>query len=96
MKTQSSVLSNKRNARIERLLSSPPSGFWISKGYRRTLSVVSVVFSYYYLITLLLPVSISDMLQNPLRAADGVLYLDKLDATENFIYELANVLTGFA
>lgn len=83
-----------RKAKIERLLSSPPSGFWISKGYRRTLSVVSVVFSYYYLITLLLPVSISDMLQNPLRSADGVLYLDKLDATENFIYELANVLTG--
>jgi len=95
MKTQNSVMSNRRNARIERLLSSPPSGFWISKGYRRTLSVVSVVFSYYYLTTLLLPVSISDMLQNPLRAADGVLYLDKLDATENFIYEFANVLAGF-
>ena len=94
MKTPKLFLANMNKAKIERLLNTPPSGFWISKGYRRTLSVVSVVFSYYYLITLLLPVSISGMLQNPLRAADGVLYLDKLDATEKFIYELANVLTG--
>ncbi len=94
MKTPKLFLADMRRAKIERLLSTPPSGFWISKGYRRTLSVVSVVFSYYYLITLLLPVSISEMLQNPLRANDGVLYLDDLDATENFIYELANVLTG--
>ena len=94
MKTPKLFLANMNKAKIERLLNTPPSGFWISKGYRRTLCVVSVVFSYYYLITLLLPVSISEMLQNPLRAADGVLYLDKLDATEKFIYELANVLTG--
>lgn len=94
MKTLKLFLADMRKAKIERLLSTPPSGFWISKGYRRTLSVVSVVFSYYYLITLLLPVSISDMLQNPLRAADGVLYWDKLDATEKFICELGNVLTG--
>lgn len=94
MKTPKLFLADIRKAKIERLLSTPPSGFWISKGYRRTLSVVSVVFSYYYLITLLLPVSISEMLQNPLRADDGVLYLDDLDPTENFIYELANVLTG--
>lgn len=94
MKTPTLFLADIRKAKIERLLSTPPSGFWISKGYRRTLSVVSVVFSYYYLITLLLPVSISEMLQNPLRADDGVLYLDDLDSTENFIYELANVLTG--
>lgn len=94
MKTPKLFIANMRKAKIERLLGTPPSGFWISKGYRRTLSVVSVVFSYYYLITLLLPVSIREMLQNPLRADDGVLYLDDLDSTENFIYELANVLTG--
>ena len=94
MKTPKLFLADMRKAKIERLLSTPPSGFWISKGYRRTLSVVSVLLSYYYLITLLLPVSISEMLQNPLRADDGVLYLDDLDASENFIYEFANVLTG--
>jgi hypothetical protein len=94
MKTPTLFLADMRKAKIERLLSTPPSGFWISKGYRRTLSVVSVLFSYYYLITLLLPVSISEMLQNPLRADDGVLYLDDLDATENFVYELGNVFSN--
>lgn len=92
MKTPSSVLSIMRKAKIERLLSSPPSGFWISKGYRRTLSVVSVVFSYFYLATLLIP--IPELLQNPLRDNEGVLNHDKLDATENFIYEFANVIAG--
>ncbi len=99
MKTPGFFLADMRKAKIERLLSAPPSGFWISKGYRRTLSVISVVVSYYYLITLLLPISIQEMLQNPLRADDGVLYLDKLDATENFIYQLGNVfasLGGFS
>jgi hypothetical protein len=92
MKTPSSVLSNMRKAKIERLLSSPPSGFWISKGYRRTLSVVSIVFSYFYLATLLIP--IPELLQKPLRDSKGVLNHDKLDATEKFIYEFANVIAG--
>jgi hypothetical protein len=91
MKTPKLFLADMRKAKIERLLSTPPRGFWISKGYRRTLSVFSVVVSYYYLITLLLPVSISELLHNSIRADDGVLYLDKLDATENFIYQLGNV-----
>ncbi len=91
MKTPGSLLSDMRTAKIERLLSSPPSGFWVSKGYRRTLSVVSVVFSYYYLITLLIP--ITEILHNPLRGKDGI-NIDKLDASERFIYEFAYVLAG--
>ena len=91
MKIPGSLLSDMRQAKIERLLSSPPSGFWISKGYRRTLSVVSVVFSYYYLITLLIP--IPEILHDPLRGKNGI-NIDKLDASERFTYEFAYVLAG--
>ena len=91
MKKAGSLLSDMRQAKIERLLSSPPTGFWISKGYRRTLSIVSVVFSYYYLITLLIP--ITEILHNPLRGTDGI-NIDKLDEYQRFIYEFAYVLAG--
>jgi hypothetical protein len=91
MKKSGSLLSDMRQAKIERLLSSPPSGFWISKGYRRTLSVVSVVFSYYYLVTLLIP--IPEILHDPLRGKDGI-NIDKLDASQRFTYEFAYVLAG--
>ena len=91
MKKSGSLLSDMRQAKIERLLSSPPSGFWISKGYRRTLSVVSVVFSYYYLITLLIP--IPEILHDPLRGKNGI-NIDKLDASQRFTYEFAYVLAG--
>jgi hypothetical protein len=44
-----------RNARIERILSTPPSGIMISSGFRRFLSITAVVVSYLYLATLLVP-----------------------------------------
>jgi hypothetical protein len=93
MKTPKLFLADMRRAKIERLLSTPPSGFWVSKGYRRTLSVVSVVVSYFHLITLLIP-TLPQMLEQPLRNEEGVLDMDKLDATENFIADLADFIRG--
>jgi predicted outer membrane lipoprotein len=49
------VFARMRNARIERILSTPPTGFMISSGFRRFLSITAVVVSYLYLATLLLP-----------------------------------------
>ena len=92
MKTPKLFLADMRKAKIERLLSTPPSGFWISKGYRRTLSVVSVVLSYYYLITLLVP--ITALIHEQFRAADGSINIDKLDANQRFVFELGYVLSG--
>jgi hypothetical protein len=44
-----------RNARIERILSTPPSGIMVSPWFRRFLSITAVVVSYLYLATLLVP-----------------------------------------
>ena len=49
------VFGRMRNARIERILSTPPTGLMISSGFRRFLSITAVVVSYLYLATLLVP-----------------------------------------
>jgi hypothetical protein len=55
MTNQWNVFARMRNARIERILSTPPRGFLVSPFVRRLLSVTAVVFSYLYLFALLLP-----------------------------------------
>ena len=49
------VFARMRNARIERILSTPPRGFLISPLVRRLLAVIAVVFSYLYLFVLAIP-----------------------------------------
>jgi hypothetical protein len=55
MTSTPNVFERMRNARIERILSTPPSGIMISSGFRRFLSITAVVVSYLYLATLLVP-----------------------------------------
>jgi hypothetical protein len=49
------VFARMRNARIERILSTPPRGFLVSPLVRRLLAVTAVVFSYLYLFVLAIP-----------------------------------------
>jgi hypothetical protein len=90
MNNPKTIIANMRGARIERLLSTPPRGFLVSKGFRRFLCVVAVVFSYFYLFTMLVPVQ--KLVYDQLRSSDGVLYLDKLDSTQSFLWDLANTI----
>ena len=55
MTSKPNVFGRMRNARIERILSTPPRGLLISPFVRRLLSVTAVVFSYMYLFALMLP-----------------------------------------
>ena len=55
MTSKPNVFGRMRNARIERILSTPPSGIMVSPWFRRFLSITAVVVSYLYLATLLVP-----------------------------------------
>jgi hypothetical protein len=79
-----------REAKIERLLSTPPSGFWVSKGFRRSLCIIAVVFSYFYLITLFIPISF--LILGLIRDGDGVINLDTIEPAQSFLYSLANII----
>jgi len=91
MNNLQTIISNKRKAKIERLLSTPPSGFLVSKGFRRFLCIVAVVFSYFYLFTMLVPVQ--RLVEAHIRDGKGVINLDKLDSTQSFLWEMAGVFT---
>ena len=55
MTSKPNVFGRMRNARIERILGTPPSGIMVSPWFRRFLSITAVVVSYLYLATLLVP-----------------------------------------
>lgn len=55
MTSKPNVFGRMRNARIERILSTPPRGIMVSPWFRRFLSITAVVVSYLYLATLLVP-----------------------------------------
>jgi len=57
MNSPKTILENMRRARVERILSTPPTGLLVSRGFRRLLCVLAVVFSYIFFFTLLIPVS---------------------------------------
>jgi hypothetical protein len=90
MNNLQTIIANKRKAKIERLLSTPPSGFLVSKGFRRFLCVVAVVFSYFYLFTIL--VDVRRLIEEQIRDSKGVINLDKLDSTQSFLWELASAI----
>jgi hypothetical protein len=90
MNNPKTIIANMRRAKIERLLSTPPSGFLVSKGFRRFLCVVAVVFSYFYLFTILVPVQ--RLVDEHIRDGKGVINLDKLDSTQSFLWELASTI----
>jgi hypothetical protein len=79
-----------RNARIERILSTPPSGIMVSPGFRRFLSITAVVVSYLYLATLLVP----------MQGVWAAIYVDEqpasiadLNGTQLALFVLAAVLS---
>ena len=87
MNSPKTILKNMRRARVERLLSSPPSGWLVSKGFRRFLCVIAVVFSYTYLFTLLVPsVNLAMFVYG-----DGKdpINLDELDSYKSFLWSLS-------
>lgn len=74
-------MKNIRREKVERLLSSPPSGFLISRGFRRFLCVVAVVFSYLFFFSLLVPISnIASGISGPHK----VVTINDLEATQRF------------
>ena len=90
MNSPKTILENMRRSRVERLLSSPPSGWLVSKGFRRFLCVIAVVFSYLYLFTLLVPaVNISMYVYGN---GTEPINLDELDSYKSFLLSLSQII----
>lgn len=90
MTSKPNVFGRMRNARIERILSTPPSGIMVSPWFRRFLSITAVVVSYLYLATLLVP----------LQGVWAAIYVDEqpasiadLNGTQLSLFVLAAVLS---
>lgn len=90
MNNPKTILENMRRAKIERLLSSTPGGFLVSKGFRRFLCVITVVFSYIYLITLLVPAVNLDMIVY--GTGTEPINLDELDSYKSFLWSLSQII----
>ena len=81
MQSPKTIMENIRREKVERLLSSPPSGFLISRGFRRFFCVVAVLFSYLFFFSLLIPtLSIASGISGPHK----VVTINDLDATQRF------------
>lgn len=93
MSRPKTVLENMRNRRIERLLSSPPSGWLVSKGFRRFLCVIAVVFSYLYLFTLLVPAV--NLVMFVYGDGKEPINLDELDSYKSFLLSLSQTIGWF-
>ena len=90
MTSKPNVFGRMRNARIERILSTPPSGIMVSPWFRRFLSITAVVVSYLYLATLLVP----------MQGVWAAIYVDEqpasladLNGTQLALFVLAAVLS---
>jgi hypothetical protein len=83
------ILENMRRARVERILSTPPSGLLVSRGFRRFLCVIAVVFSYIYLFTLLLPTSV---IWGEITGGEKVLTVHELSDNQRFLITVATFI----
>lgn len=90
MTSKPNVFGRMRNARIERILSTPPSEIMVSPWFRRFLSITAVVVSYLYLATLLVP----------MQGVWATIYIDEqpasiadLNGTQLALFVLAAVLS---
>ena len=90
MTSKPNIFGRMRSARIERILSTPPSGIMVSPWFRRFLSITAVVVSYLYLATLLVP----------LQGVWAAIYVDEqpasiadLNGTQLSLFVLAAVLS---
>lgn len=87
MKSPKTIIENIRRGKIERLLSSPPSGFLISRGFRRFLCVIAVVFSYLLFFSLLIPLS---SLVSGISGPHNVLSVNDLNPTQRLWLAVAS------
>jgi len=90
MSRKTNILTNLRNARIERILSSAPGGLLVSRTFRRFLCVIAVLFSYLYLATLLIPAGL--MLSIILTKGHAINSLAELNGSQMFLLVLEGIL----